>query len=271
MPKWRYLAIDVDGTLLDDHDRFAVSRLNDDIQQLTGQGVMLIVASGNSYDALQSIFRSCPTVTNFVAENGGRIIINGHEILSQPHHKETIVDLLEFIATIVPQPDLLSLSGANQTFIAQRYRHVAVPYYPHHTYFTHLSTVNEPIYNLNISWSYHHPTLTWIHQLVAKLNQRFPTIHATYSGAWGIDILPAGVNKADGLCQLIKSRGGTMTDLVAFGDTSNDQEMIAAAGCGYAMQNATPDLLTIADRVTKFDNNHNGLLREIEMLYHLMH
>ncbi|MCH3922799.1 HAD-IIB family hydrolase [Limosilactobacillus sp.] len=269
MTKWRYVAIDVDGTLLDDQDHFAADRLNRDVQQLATRGVMFIVASGNSYDALQTIFHPCPAVQNFVAENGGRIIVNGKESFSQPHERKTIANLLDYVNGIVPQPDLLSLSGARQTFIAERFRDVPVPYYPHHAYFSRLADVNEPIYNLNLNWYLHHPPLAWIHNLVRQINRHFPKVHATYSGAWGIDILPAGVDKAVSLTQLIHSTGGEMHELVAFGDTSNDQEMIAEAGCGYAMKNATPDLLELADRTTQYDNNHDGLLREIEQLFQL--
>ncbi|WP_267202688.1 HAD-IIB family hydrolase [Limosilactobacillus kribbianus] len=269
MTKWRYVAVDVDGTLLDDHDHFDAARLNRDVQLLAAQNVMFIVASGNSYDALQTIFLPCPAVKNFVAENGGRIIIDKKESFSQPHKRRTIVALLNYVKTIDPQPDLLSLSGAQQTFIAARYQNVPVPYYPHHAYFLQLAEINEPLYNLNINWHRHHPPLKWIHDLVHQINQQFPTVHATYSGAWGIDILPGGVDKAVSLTQLIHTTGGKMQELIAFGDTSNDQEMITAAGCGYAMKNATADLLQLADRVTQYDNNHDGLLREIERLFQL--
>ena len=54
------------------------------------------------------------------------------------------------------------------------------------------------------------------------------------------------------------------SSVVAFGDTSNDIEMLSEVGYGYAMKNATDDLLKVADKVTRYDNNHTGLLSEIE-------
>ena len=35
------------------------------------------------------------------------------------------------------------------------------------------------------------------------------------------------------------------------------------------MKNATADLLAVADRVTSRDNNHDGLLHELEGLFNL--
>ena len=48
--------------------------------------------------------------------------------------------------------------------------------------------------------------------------------------------------------------------MIAFGDTSNDLEMIQESGTRFAMKNATPDLKRVADQITQRDNNHDGLL-----------
>lgn len=264
--KIKYIAVDVDGTLLDDHDYYDEKRLVKDITALQQRGITFIIASGNSLDALLTMFKG--KVNNFVAENGGRIFINGRENSDYPHQRPVLEELLRFISTL-PTPDLLSVSGASQTYIADQFINVPVPFYPHHAYFHQLADITEPIYNLNVSWFKQRPRLEKVNTIVRKINQAFPTVNATYSGAFGIDILPAGVNKAAGLAKFIKQTGGSLQEVAAFGDTSNDIEMVRAAGCGVAMRNATPDLLAIADQVTAFDNNHAGLLAAIERLFHL--
>jgi Cof subfamily protein (haloacid dehalogenase superfamily) len=266
----KFVAIDIDGTLLDDHDHYDVARLNRDVVALEEKGVHFIVASGNSYDALQAIFKDSPAVKDFVAENGGRLITNHHDILSYCHQRATLTKLLAFVNEL-PHPDLLSVSGQSKTFIAAEYQGVPVPYYPHHTYFSTLADVGEPVYNLNISWFNQRLPQPQIQAIVDRLNNRFAgEVQATYSGAFGIDILPAGVNKAVGLRQLVTDQlNGSMDAVVAFGDTSNDIEMLQEVGTGYAMKNATSDLLAVADRVTALDNNHDGLLNEIELLFDL--
>ena len=52
MGKYRFIAIDVDGTLLDDNDKFDVNRLNKDIELLQQQIYHFIIAIGNIYYAL---------------------------------------------------------------------------------------------------------------------------------------------------------------------------------------------------------------------------
>ena len=93
MGKYRFIAIDVDGTLLDDNDKFDVNRLNKDIELLQRQNYHFIIASGNSYDALSTIFQPCPLVTEFVAENGGRLIINGKSVYGKTHSIATLQQL----------------------------------------------------------------------------------------------------------------------------------------------------------------------------------
>ncbi|QZN92273.1 Cof-type HAD-IIB family hydrolase [Limosilactobacillus panis] len=262
----KYVAVDVDGTLLDEHNCYDEQRLIKDVAALKQRGITFIIASGNSLDALLHMFKG--KVDNFVAENGGRIFVNDQKISDSPHQRPVLKQLLAFVTTF-PTPDLLSLSGASQTYIANQYINVPVPFYPHHAYFHQLADVKEPIYNMNVSWFKQRPRLEKINTIVQKINRAFPTVNATYSGAFGIDIIPAGVNKAAGLEQFVKQTGGNLRQLIAFGDTSNDIEMLRAAGRGIAMKNATPDLLAVADQVTTFDNNHAGLLKEVERLFHL--
>ncbi|MGM9882997.1 MAG: Cof-type HAD-IIB family hydrolase [Limosilactobacillus reuteri] len=263
---YRYVAVDVDGTLLDDHDHYNRQRLATDIKKLAQLGITFIIASGNSLDALQNLFPR-QLVNNYVAENGGRIIVDGQEHFNHPHQAMTVQALLKYVTTQLPAVDLLSVSGASRTFIPQRFNTVPVPYYPHHAYFRHWAEINEPVYNVNVNWYRQKLPPARINQIVDQLNQAFPDVNATYSGAYGIDILPQGVNKAAGLQKFISLTAGSLKELVAIGDTSNDIEMVSAAGLGIAMRNATADLKAVADRITALDNNHDGLLNELESLF----
>lgn len=264
----KFIAIDIDGTLYDDHDHFDIQRFNRDYQELIKQQILLVVATGNSYDAVLSIFHDSP-VDTFVAENGGRIVINGQDIISHVHSRDLLERLVNFIIQQSYHPDLFSLSGASQAFIAHQFKAVPVPFYPHHQYFSTLNQIDEPIYNVNLSWFSQRPSLASIQRVITAINQAFPKeVQATYSGAYSIDILPYGVNKAAGLKELINHfPHRSLGDVVAFGDTSNDLEMIQESGIGFAMKNATADLKQVADQITQRDNNHDGLLYEIERLF----
>ena len=63
------------------------------------------------------------------------------------------------------------------------------------------------------------------------------------------------------LCEYLKMPAEST---VAFGDEENDLSMIREAHIGIAMRNAVPQVLKAADRITEYDNNHDGVAREME-------
>lgn len=84
----------------------------------------------------------------------------------------------------------------------------------------------------------------------------------------GIEIVSAGASKADGLeafCAYLSRRGRPigMEDVLAFGDSEGDTEMIRRAGIGIAMGNACEALKELADGVT-LSNDRDGVAVAIE-------
>ncbi|MBR4544447.1 MAG: HAD family phosphatase [Oscillibacter sp.] len=74
-----------------------------------------------------------------------------------------------------------------------------------------------------------------------------------------LEIVPAGVNKGQGILKLCELLGVPPERSVAAGDEANDMDMIRTAGVGAAMSNAIPELKAAADYVTRRDNNHDGV------------
>lgn len=49
-----------------------------------------------------------------------------------------------------------------------------------------------------------------------------------------------------------------LNNIAAFGDTSNDNEMLLKAGLGVCLLNGTDDTKACADEITTYDNDHDG-------------
>ena len=73
-----------------------------------------------------------------------------------------------------------------------------------------------------------------------------------------LEVIPAAINKGDGLIGICRLVGIDPSHAIAFGDSENDIPMLKAAGLGIAMQNADADVRSAADRVT-LSNNENGI------------
>ena len=78
-----------------------------------------------------------------------------------------------------------------------------------------------------------------------------------------VEILPASINKGQGLLQICKLLDIPAEETVAFGDAENDIPMLKAAGLGVAMENATEATKAAADRVT-LSNNCDGIAAVVE-------
>ena len=72
-------------------------------------------------------------------------------------------------------------------------------------------------------------------------------------------------SKASALEELCRMKGLAMENIMAFGDSPNDGDMIRKSGIGVAMENATADILANAD-ITAPSNDDEGVAYTIRML-----
>lgn len=78
-----------------------------------------------------------------------------------------------------------------------------------------------------------------------------------------LEFTEKGVTKGTSLNHLIKELGIKREEVIAIGDSYNDQEMIEFAGLGVAMGNAPDDIKEIADHVTD-TNMNDGVAKVVE-------
>ena len=84
------------------------------------------------------------------------------------------------------------------------------------------------------------------------LREAFPEIKTPlFVDRRGADVITKEVSKANGIQALLDYYQKDWSDIVAFGDSMNDYEMIEKAGNGIAMGNAVDKLKEVADYVTR--------------------
>jgi hydroxymethylpyrimidine pyrophosphatase-like HAD family hydrolase len=83
-----------------------------------------------------------------------------------------------------------------------------------------------------------------------------------------VEISGFGVTKATTLALLADEHGFGPDDAVAFGDMPNDLPMLEWAGTSYAMANAHPTVLDLAEHVAPA-NDDDGVAQVLERLYEL--
>lgn len=85
-----------------------------------------------------------------------------------------------------------------------------------------------------------HERLEALQPLVEGLSAS--SMRSMYSAPFMLEVVAAGVSKAAGLRACVESMGGSLGNIIAFGDAENDEEMLLESGIGVAMGNAPPEL-----------------------------
>jgi len=81
-----------------------------------------------------------------------------------------------------------------------------------------------------------------------------------------IELFSPDTNKGNALEYVSKYLGFERDHIIAFGDAHNDIEMLQYAHRGIGMKNRHDSLLEIADEVTEFTNEEDGLIKHLKSI-----
>ena len=85
-----------------------------------------------------------------------------------------------------------------------------------------------------------------------------PYYQSFLSGPKMLEFQDPRVNKGVALIDYCNDNGIELSEVVAIGDASNDNDMLKVAGLGVCLKNGTPDTLAIADVITEYDCDEDG-------------
>ncbi|MBR1647539.1 MAG: HAD family phosphatase [Selenomonadaceae bacterium] len=88
----------------------------------------------------------------------------------------------------------------------------------------------------------------------------------SFAEANNLEASPANITKGSGLVELSEFLGLDISETVAIGDAHNDTEILQTAGLGIAMGNASDEIKKLADFVT-LDNDSDGVAAAIEKFF----
>lgn len=95
-----------------------------------------------------------------------------------------------------------------------------------------------------------------------NLQEKFPEIKVTRSSPYSADLISANQSKIKGIQRLGKLFDFELTEVMAFGDSDNDIEMLSGVGVGVAMGNADEMVKAIAHHIAS-TNNNDGIAKAL--------
>ncbi|MCF0106285.1 MAG: Cof-type HAD-IIB family hydrolase [Holdemanella sp.] len=113
-----------------------------------------------------------------------------------------------------------------------------------------------------IKMLYQKKDMNYLQSLKKELDWTSSFISISYSSNRYLELNPLHIDKGKGLEDLVSLLSMDIKDTLAIGDSYNDYEMIEKAGIGAVVNNGIDKCKAIADYISPFDHNHNGV-REI--------
>ncbi|CNE10184.1 Cof-type HAD-IIB family hydrolase [Yersinia mollaretii] len=259
----KIIAVDMDGTFLNDQMSFDRQRFSVQYSQLKENGIRFVVASGNQYYQLISFFPDIAHEIAFVAENGAYVSNKNTEVFCGEISSQATNKVLKTLLSI-PYLDVIlcgkngayMLSSSDEDFYATMSK-----YYYRLKIIDNFNQVTEPAFKFAISLPNEKLPgfMTFIEQKLAGI------VTPVSSGHGSVDLIIPGVHKANGIKLLQKNWGVKDEEVVTFGDGGNDVEMLQYAGFGYAMANAPDNIKKIAKYQAE-SNNDSGVLNIIDKI-----
>ena len=240
----RVIATDMDGTLLDPKGQVDLPRLEKILDQLEERNIRFVIATGNEIHRVRQLLGHLTDRVVLIVANGARIFENDQLIQYHTWDDQVVDKALKFFKGRECQ-DQFVVTSMNGGFVKKG------------TVFTELDKFMTPemIELLYQRMNFVDELQTDLFGGVLKMslvvgeersdtvlqeiNQLFNGhVQAVSSGYGCIDILQEGIHKAWGLQELLKRWDIKSQEIMAFGDSENDVEMLELAGIAYAMENA---------------------------------
>ncbi len=265
--KIRVVSADIDATLvwmgggLSDLNRKAINDLEE-------TGILFGLASGRSYTDLKNYpekWKLTKPVDFFIGLNGASL-----------YDRKTDVDELffdiekEYIRLIVEEIDRLNLDS--HIYVdgitlfskpSEHYHLIKKAGYRDIRLANDLSEMyaqNTSKILINVSDERMDAIKKHFEPILRQTNNAVKLIR-TSPGA--MEFVPAQANKFYALKVYCDRYEIPVEEVAAFGDTSNDNEMIEGAGLGVCMANGTDDTKALADAITEYPANEDGFARYV--------
>ncbi len=264
---YKVVISDLDGTLLNSDQE--VSELSKEvIRELVKRGVKFYIATGRAYPDAKRIMESIGIQIPLISANGG--VINdksGKEIYRNNLEEKYKNMLLDIDYKEISEAIHINVYSDNRWFVTDEKR-IVNPFEEDPDYKFEIKTIEE-MRQMDITKIYYIGPRKYLLKLEKTILDRTNgEVNLAFTHPECLEIFDIEVNKAKAIERLGEIEGFKMEDVVAFGDSFNDYEMLKAAKKGYVMKNAhytlknaLPDLKVITS------NSRNGVAKKLMDIY----
>ena len=256
----KLIASDMDHTLLTekgelppDFDRY--------ILELDKLGIYFVIASGRPLYTLESTFSKLRHKMTFISDNGGIICHRGKIIfksLLKPADYQSMVRFTEDKTDGIP-----ILCGLESAFLSENHRMYENDLKPFYSRIAFVKNLDQAAVKAD-KFTVYFPGRDSKEYYEKVFHPQYgKDFSATVGDTSWIDIMNYGIDKGKALHLLGEGLGLRSEQMMAFGDTYNDIEMLRAVKYSYIVKNAASGMKQYANFIT--DSNDNfGVTKVID-------
>lgn len=273
LEKIRILAFDMDGTLLDGHGKLSDGN-RAALDRAVEKGYRVVIASGRVYSAFPEDVLSYGDIQYAISSNGARLrdVHSGevlHENLLTRENVDSVMPWLRdeavmkeifFDDTVYAGKRCLEDLARFGVVRESSRKYTLSTRRPADDIFEIIEENKGRLENINLLFADAKKRLRYLAEIKAMGG-----VKAVSSMPYNIEIGGANTSKASALGELAASLGLTRENIMAFGDSTNDEEMLLCSGVGVAMGNAVPELLEAADHIA-LPHDEDGVAEALKAL-----
>lgn len=287
MNQIKFFSFDLDGTLLNNHKVISEYTKNKLIE-LEEKGYRIILGSGRYYQEIERFAQEL----QLDKYHGYAVCGNGYEVIDihefTHHHFERIdANIAKECVHLANQYGLLQYIKINSTYhlstngLQKKAMHILTRFLHSLTkrgvkqisYASHL--LDESIFENDLSQFIQEDIVKLCvigspsnqKKWIQALEKHFPNTFAYYPvNPYALEITHKSVSKKNAVEYVMKINNLTLSNVMAFGDSGNDEPLLLKAGIGITMKNATKRALQKARMISDYSNHEDGVIKMIEKL-----
>lgn len=256
----KLIAIDIDGTLID--DKLKVSQKTIDIiKDLKMRDIEISLVTGRAHAGAKKIMKQIGLDLPIISHNGCKVVLgDGREIKNCKFPIESVKEVLDYgelnnLYTLAFIDDIFYTNVESK--INDKIAHkIGVKY-------KIVENLEKDIKeDINLLLIYFKKEIT-----EKELNKfSYLDVETTTAIPGAVEFIPKGISKAEGLKILKKHLNIKSENILAIGNSYNDLSMLEFAGKGIAMKNSDPLLLENFHNVSDFTNNEEGVYNILKQI-----
>ena len=259
----KLICSDVDGTIVPDGSKDINPEYFDVILKLRAKGIQVAIASGRPASSISSLFKPIEEKIFFIPAGGSMISTCHRHLFVWGLPRETWQTMIRQVRQIPGME--IQLNGTKHSYLETRdeefWKWVTEGYGIEAERMEDLLQVDDEIVSVNF---YNKDGLIddLMKDFVEEWKDQYKIVR---SGIVWLDVLRGDVNKGNAVAFLQDALGITPEETLAFGDQSNDVEMMQQAYYSCAVGNAVPATKAAA-RYTIDSCKDEGVLKVLKQL-----